>query len=74
MEDLKKAKLALDHPMAHDGTTCPACHKTFAGGDLFTLVPLGPGDDPEERALARAGRPYNGIALPVHWACATGEE
>lgn len=75
MEDLKKmGPLADTHPMVNDESTCPACNKRFHAGDFVTLVSLGPGDDPEERARARAGRHFNGIALPVHWACATGEE
>jgi len=53
---------------------CPACRKPFATGDFVTLVALGPGDDPAERARAREGRPYNSLAIPVHWACSTGEE
>jgi len=54
--------------------TCPACHLRFQVGDETALVPLGPGVDTEARERAREKRPYNAIALPVHWACATGEE
>jgi hypothetical protein len=64
--------LAPDHPLAKDGQ-CQACNVPFQAGDWVTLIALGPGDDPEARAKARAGRPYNAVALPVHWACATGE-
>ena len=54
------------------GRACPACQDPFTIGDYTTLVPIGPGRDPEEQALARAGLSYNAIALEVHWVCATG--
>jgi len=53
---------------------CPACRKEFVVGDSVALVPLGPGSSEESRARAREGRPYNAVALPVHWVCATGYE
>lgn len=53
---------------------CPVCGVTFQVGDYTTLVALGPGGSPEEREKARTGRPYNAVALEVHWACATGHE
>jgi len=53
---------------------CPACHQKFQLGDVPALVAIGPGLDPEARARAREGRPYNAVAVPVHWACASGEE
>jgi hypothetical protein len=59
-----------DHPSV--GAECKACHQPLKAGDYTTLIPLGPGDDPEEQAKAAAGRPYNSIALEVHWTCATG--
>lgn len=55
------------------GELCQACKMQFAEGDYTTLISLGPGSDAEERARAAAGRPYNAIAVEVHWACATGE-
>lgn len=61
-----------DHPSV--GANCPACNVPFKEGDHTTLVSLGPGDDPESRQKAAAGRPYNAVALEVHWACATGSE
>lgn len=60
-----------DHPSV--GEPCPACGERFTAGDHTTLIPLGPGEDPEEREKARTGRPYNGVAIEVHWSCATGE-
>lgn len=54
------------------GRECQACHQFFKAGDYTTLIPLGPGADEEERQKAREGRPYNAIALEIHWACATG--
>lgn len=56
------------------GEGCRACNQPFKAGDYVTLVALGPGDDPDARQRAREGRPYNAVALPVHWACATGRE
>ena len=65
--------LAADHPLLRGGH-CKACDVFFKEGDYVTLVALGPGDDEENRAKARAGRPYTAVAAVVHWACATGEE
>lgn len=56
------------------GSPCEACHKPFKEGDYTALVPLGPGDGPEERRKAAEGKPYNAIAIEVHYACATGKE
>lgn len=63
----KFAPLLEDHPLI--GDQCPACHKSFQAGDEVTLITLGPGDDPEAQAKARAGKAYNAVAAPVHWAC-----
>lgn len=52
---------------------CAACKQQFKPGDHSTLVLLGPGDDPSEQLKCREGRPYNSLAVEVHWACATGE-
>lgn len=60
-------KLA-SHPSI--GMLCPACQKPFQAGDYTTLIPLGPGDDPEAQQAAKEGRPYNAVASEVHWACA----
>jgi hypothetical protein len=61
-----------DHPSV--GASCKACGQPFKEGDFTTLVTLGPGDDPEARERALSGRPYNAVAVEVHYACATGEE
>lgn len=61
-----------DHPSV--GKKCPACNAFFVAGDFTTIVPLGPGNDPEERERAATGKPYNAIGLEVHYACATGLE
>lgn len=63
-------------PLPADGVPaypCPACRQAFVAGDYTTLVPLGPGTDPDQRKRAREGRAYNARAIMVHWACATGE-
>jgi hypothetical protein len=59
-----------DHPSV--GQPCAACPVPLAEGDYTTLVTLGPGADPEEREKAAQGRPYNAIAVEVHWSCGTG--
>lgn len=66
--------LTDDHWLVVGDETCPACKKHFAAGDSTTLVLIGPGDDPETRQRCREGRAYNGVAIPAHWACVTGEE
>lgn len=61
-----------DYP--EDYPKCPACQQAFKKGDFSTLIMLGPGDNEEEQKKAKAGRPYNGVAMEVHWTCATGEK
>jgi hypothetical protein len=56
------------------GKPCPACDEPFVAGDFTALIQLGPGADLESRERAAAGRPYNAVALEVHWACATGRD
>ena len=56
-----------DHPSV--GTECQACHEPFKEGDFTTLVVLGPGGDPEARERRDQDRPYNAIALEIHWDC-----
>ena len=64
------APLPTDDPMIRDKMTCPGCKKPFREGDITTLIFIGPGDDEEERALAKAGQPYLGVGIPAHAACA----
>lgn len=59
-------------PEVHKGDSCPACDKPFVVGDHTTLIPLGPGEDPEARERAREGRWFNSVAVEVHYVCATG--
>lgn len=56
-----------DHPGI--GIECQACHVPFAEGDYTTLVVLGPGDDEESRERRDQGRPYNAVAIEIHWEC-----
>lgn len=71
MSDLRRfGPKTEDHPSV--GNECPACHNPFAAGDYTTLIPLGPGDDPEAQERAREGRAYNAVAVEVHFACAGG--
>lgn len=62
---------AADHPSV--GETCDGCGRDFVPGDYTTLIPIGPGDSPDEQEKARNGQAYNAIAIEVHWTCATGE-
>ncbi len=62
---------AADHPSV--GESCPACGVPFKVGDYTALVALGPGASAEAQERARLGRPYNAVAVEVHYACATGE-
>lgn len=70
-DDLRKfGPKQAGHPSV--GTPCPACHDPFDVGDYTTLVTLGPGNDPEAQERARQGRPYNAVAVEVHYTCAGG--
>jgi len=60
-----------NHPTV--GGTCLLCQQQFAALDYTTILPLGPGGDPESRTLARNGKNYDGVGMEVHWSCATGE-
>jgi hypothetical protein len=58
------------HPLVrNDSTTCAACHEAFLAGDYVTLVMVGTGRDRDAQEKRDSGRPYNGVALPVHWEC-----
>jgi hypothetical protein len=63
-------------PMKKDnpslGQPCPACDEVFKEGCYTTLIPIGPGSDEENQRLCREGRPYNDVAILVHYQCATG--
>jgi len=60
----------IGHPTV--GGSCLLCQEPYEVNDYTTLLPLGPGADVESRTLCRAGEPYEGIAVEVHWTCATG--
>lgn len=60
-----------DHPSV--GEECPACHQPFKEGEYTALAILGPGEDDDARERRDQGRPYNAIALELHYDCA-GEE
>lgn len=68
MKSRKFGPKEKDHPSV--GRDCPACHEPFKAGDFTALIPLGPGNDEEQRERAREGRPYNAVAVEVHWECA----
>jgi hypothetical protein len=59
---------AAGHPSI--GEPCPACKVPFKVGDYTALIPLGPGDDPEEQQKAREKKPYTAVAVEVHYDCA----
>ena len=62
--------LTVDHPLVTDEMVCFACDERFEAGDRKVLVPLGPGNDPEAREKAKAGRFYNAVAVAIHADCA----
>jgi hypothetical protein len=66
----KMGPKGITHPTC--GTRCPACGEPMAAGQYTTLIPLGPGADPEERLKARQRKVYNAVAVELHWGCATG--
>jgi len=59
-----------DHPSI--GRECKACGEPFKEGDYTTLITLGPGDSEENKKRCREGRPYNAVAIEIHYSCATG--
>jgi len=52
---------------------CPACDEPIKKGDYAALIPLGPGDDEDDRKRCREGLAYDVVCVAVHWACHTGE-
>ena len=70
-KELRKLE-PLAKPDAILSMICPGCGDPFRLDDIVTLVPIGPGLNPESCQRAREGRPYTAVAVPVHWACATG--
>lgn len=60
-----------NHPSI--GMECFACKVPFEEGVYTTLVTLGPGSDAEAQDRAITGRPYNAVAIEIHWVCATGD-
>jgi hypothetical protein len=40
---------------------------------VVTIVPIGPGEDEDEREKCRDARFYNATGVIVHWSCATGK-
>jgi hypothetical protein len=59
-----------NHPTI--GGTCLLCQEPFRVGSFTTILPLGPGSDADAQADCRAGRPFHGIGLEVHWSCGSG--
>jgi hypothetical protein len=53
---------------------CVSCGMQFSLGEFYTLIPVGPGTDAEARRRARAGRKFQSVTIPAHWACVTGIE
>ena len=72
MDNRKFGPKEKTHPSI--GTPCPACKVTFKEGDYTTLIALGPGDDPEAQERERQGKPYNAVAVEVHYKCAFGKD
>lgn len=53
---------------------CRACEKPIEKNSDVALIALGPGDSEENMEKCEQGRPYNAVAIQVHWSCATGEK
>ena len=47
---------------------CYVCKQLMKKGDYTALIPLGPDDD-ENRKRAAEGKPYDAVAIEVHWGC-----
>lgn len=65
---------ARDVSPSEIGEMCVACDVALRAGDKVAVIKLGPGPDPSARDDARNGRPYDSLAMEIHWACATGDE
>lgn len=63
-----------NHPLVTGPITerrpCAVCGHVFEPGAPVVLIPLGPGEDPEERTKASLGRFYNAICAVAHARCA----
>ena len=70
--EIKLGPIHTEHLLLQ--TPCVGCGNLFLPGEFFSTVPVGPGDDPQQRALAKEGLPYMAAVVPVHWSCATGYE
>jgi hypothetical protein len=62
----------LDTPI--ELVPCLACGERMLVGQYIALIPLGCGDDEDYRERAREKRWTNAVAVPVHYACATGAD
>ena len=63
MDDLRKFDpLAGIHFLVSDGWLCTYCELPFEAGDVTTLIPMWPTDDPNIMQ-----------AQPAHWDCAIEE-
>lgn len=71
--ELRRINYGDGQSTAPEPLRCAACSSLIVWGQHATLVMVGPGIDPFQRARCYAGRAYNAQALPVHWACATGD-
>lgn len=60
-----------NHPSI--GELCRVCNRPFKEGEFTTLVSLGP-DSEEGRSRRDLGRPYNSVAIEIHWQCSEKRE
>jgi phytoene dehydrogenase-like protein len=77
--EVKTAYTAAAHPAQphrHRWTipVCPGCLRMIQPGEMVTLIHVGPGEHPEERAKAVAKQPYTPVTMAAHLACVTGHE
>jgi hypothetical protein len=60
--------ISADHPSV--GQECAVCGGAIVAGDRLTVIPLGPGDDPDDQARVRRGGWYSAAGVIGHALCA----
>jgi hypothetical protein len=60
--------LAADHPSV--GDVCAVCGEELLADAIVTVIPLGPGADPDDQAKATRGGWYSCLGVIGHASCA----
>jgi len=61
-------------PEGFAAAECIVCLRLITTGQYFTTLPVGCGDNPENRSRARMGAPFPIVFRAAHFACVTGDE